>query len=147
MIFREAEVADIKNIQLIRHSVKENILSDPSLVTDNDCIEYITNRGKGWVCEVGNTMAGFAIADLKENSIWALFLLPEFEKKGIGRRLHDIMLSWYFEKTTKTAWLTTSPGTRAEAFYRIAGWIETGKKENGEIKFEMTHEKWLGRTG
>ena len=143
LIFREAKAPDIRQMQVIRHSVKENILSDPALVTDEDCKEYITIRGKGWVCEAGKTMAGFAIADLKDNSIWALFLLPEFERMGIGRKLHDIMLSWYFEKTTKAAWLTTSPGTRAEAFYRKAGWHETGLKENGEIKFEMSFENWL----
>ena len=143
MIFRDAEIADIKQIQVIRHAVKENILSDPSLVTDDDCKDYITNRGKGWVCEDGERMVGFAIADLLDHSIWALFLLPEYEKKGIGRRLHEIMLAWYFSNTTISAWLTTSPGTRAERFYRTAGWIETGLKQNGEIKFEMSYQKWL----
>jgi GNAT superfamily N-acetyltransferase len=49
-------------------------------------------RGKGWVCEINNEIVGFSIADLKGNNIWALFLRPEFEKLGIGKRLHDIML-------------------------------------------------------
>ena len=49
MIFREANIAGIKQIQIVRNSVKENILSDPNLVTDEDCKEFITVRGKGWV--------------------------------------------------------------------------------------------------
>jgi GNAT superfamily N-acetyltransferase len=139
---RIATIEDIPAIQLVRHSVKENILSDPALVTDKDVEEYITNRGRGWVCEIDSLIAGFAIADLKENNIWALFIHPDHEKKGIGRQLHQLMLSWYFENTDKTVWLSTSPGTRAELFYRKAGWKETGIYGKGEIKFEMTAAEW-----
>ncbi|MCW3121482.1 MAG: family N-acetyltransferase, partial [Flavipsychrobacter sp.] len=56
MIFREATVADIPQIQIVRNSVKENMLSNPALVSDADCEEYITKRGKGWVCEIDNTI-------------------------------------------------------------------------------------------
>jgi GNAT superfamily N-acetyltransferase len=135
-------VTDIPEIQIIRHSVKENILSDPNLVSDADCVEYITNRGKGWVYEINNLMVGFAIADLQENNIWALFILPEYEKNGIGKKLHDTMLKWYFSQTDKTVWLSTSPNTRAEKFYRNAGWREVGIYGKGEIKFEMSSAEW-----
>jgi hypothetical protein len=47
MIFREANINDIKQIQRVRHSVKENVLSNASLVTDEDCKEFLTERGKG----------------------------------------------------------------------------------------------------
>ena len=40
MIFREAIVADIPQIQIVRHAVKENVLPDPALVTDVDCEIY-----------------------------------------------------------------------------------------------------------
>ncbi len=46
MIFREAQTNDIKQIQIVRHTVKENVLSDPALVTDKDCEEFLTVRGK-----------------------------------------------------------------------------------------------------
>lgn len=80
MTIREAKINDIKQIQIIRNSVKENTLSNPNIVTDKDCEEFITLRGKGWVCEIDNKIVGFAIADLKENNIWALFIDPLFEK-------------------------------------------------------------------
>jgi len=73
MRIREAKIADIKQIQIIRNSVKENTLSNPDLVTDKDGEEFITVRGKGWVCEFEEQIVGFAIVDLKENNIWALF--------------------------------------------------------------------------
>ena len=121
MIFREATINDIQQIQKVRNSVKENVLSNPNFVTDKDCEVFIITRGKGWVCELEDDIVGFAIADLKENNIWALFVSPGYESKGIGRKLHDIMLDWYFDQTDRTLWLGTAPNTRAEKFYRVIG--------------------------
>ena len=145
MIIREARLEDIPQIQIVRNSVKENTLSDPNLVTDKDCEEFLFERGKGWVCEINDRITGFSIVDLKENNIWALFVDPEFENKGIGRKLHNIMLDWYFEQTKEDVWLGTSPHTRAENFYRKSGWTETGMHGKGEIKFEMTHNSWRNK--
>lgn len=143
MKIREARIEDIAQIQIVRNSVKENTLSNPNLVTDEDCREFLVERGKGWVCEINNQIVGFSIADLKEQNIWALFLHPEFEKRGIGKQLHDVMLDWYFSETKTTVWLGTAPNTRAETFYRKAGWIETGMHGKKEIKFEMRFEDWM----
>ncbi|MFB9864761.1 GNAT family N-acetyltransferase [Rufibacter immobilis] len=145
MKYREANINDIQQIQLVRHSVKENILSNPDLVTDDHCKEFLTQRGKGWVCEIDSLIVGFAIADSKDNNIWALFLKPEVEGKGIGRQLHERMLDWYFSQGKEKVWLGTSPGIRAEKFYRKMGWTETGLHGDREIKFEMTREDWLER--
>ncbi len=142
MKIREANILDIKEIQLVRNSVKENILSSPSIVTDDDCKEYLTIRGKGWVCEIDHKIIGFSIVDLRDHNIWALFVRPEFEKMGIGKKLHDTMLEWYFKKTEQTVWLSTSANTRAEMFYRECGWAEVGKHGVGEIKFEMPYGDW-----
>lgn len=142
MIFREAIIGDITQIQVVRNAVKENTLSNPNLVTDDDCKEFMTIRGKGWVCEIDKTVVGFAIADLQENNIWALFIDPNFEKKGIGQQLHKIMLNWYFEQTKNTVWLGTAFNTRAEQFYKKAGWTEVGKHGTKEIKFEMSFDAW-----
>ncbi len=142
MIFREAKIEDIEQIQIVRHSVKENVLSNPSLVTDADCENFLTARGKGWVCEVEQKVVGFSIVDLLENNIWALFVQPEWSQNGIGKKLHNLMMKWYFSKTEKTVWLGTSPATRAEIFYTKCGWKNLGLLKNGEIKFEMTFENW-----
>jgi len=109
MIIREARIEDIPQIQIVRNAVKENTLSDPNLITDKDCEEFLFIRGKGWVCEIDNQIVGFSIVDLQENNIWALFLDPNFEKQGIGRKLHDVMMDWYFKQTKENIWLGTSP--------------------------------------
>ncbi len=145
MLFREAGVTDIPQIQVVRNSVKENTLSNPTLVTDKDCENYLLHRGKGWVCEIDDRIVGFAIVDLLDHNVWALFVQPGFDKKGIGKKLHDDMLDWYFSQTDSTIWLSTAPNTRAEKFYRKAGWKEVGMYGKGEVKFEMSKADWKNR--
>ncbi len=142
MIFREATIADIPQIQIVRNSVKENILSNPSVVTDDDCKIYLTQKGKGWVCVTENNIVAFAIVDVKNKNIWALFVHPAFENKGIGKELHDIMMNWFFGQTKETVWLSTASNTRAEKFYHKSGWNEVGVYGKREIKFEMSFEYW-----
>jgi GNAT superfamily N-acetyltransferase len=48
-------------------------------------VKNFFERGKGWVAETEDQIVGFSIIDLKENNIWALFVHPDFENKGIGR--------------------------------------------------------------
>jgi GNAT superfamily N-acetyltransferase len=142
MTYREAYIEDIPQLSAIRLSVKENVLSNPALVTENDYVEYLTVRGKGWVCEIDGSIVGFSIGDLQDHNVWALFIQPGYEGKGIGRELMILLLQWYFANTDKPIWLSTAPGSRAEEFYRIFGWRETGRQKNGEILFELSAEEW-----
>ncbi len=142
MIFREANVIDIPQMQIVRNAVKENVLSNPDLIKDTDYIPFITVNGKGWVSVIENQIVGFAIVDLKEKNIWALFVHPNFEAKGIGKQLHKMMLNWYFIQTKETVWLSTAPNSRAESFYRLNGWTEVGIYGKGEVKFEMNSMDW-----
>lgn len=146
--FREALISDIPGIQLVRNSVTENKLSNPAVISDNDCEEYLTHRGNGWVSICGDRIVGFSIADLSSDNIWALFVNPEFERLGIGKKLQSLMLSWYFGQGKESVWLSTAPGTRAEQFYSKAGWNCTGLLPNGELRFEMTRGTGtVGETG
>lgn len=142
MLFREAHIQDIEQIMDVRLAVNENKLVDPKSVNPNDCIEYLTLRGKGWVCEVQNRIIGFSIVDLKENNVWALFVLPKYEEKGVGSKLHNLMLNWYFNETKQTLTLSTDSKTRAEKFYLHNKWKPLEILQNGELKFEMTYLNW-----
>ena len=145
MIFRDAKLEDIPQMQVVRYSVKENALSNPRLVTYEDYENYLFKRGRGWACEIDNRIVGFAIVDMVDNNVWALFVDPACESRGIGKKLHDVMLDWYFEETDTTLWLGTAPNTRAEKFYRAKGWKEVGVHGKGETKFEMTLHQWTKR--
>ena len=141
MNFRQAIPEDIPQIQIVRNSVKENHLSNPNLIPDDLVEEFITKRGKGFVCEIDKKIVGFSIVDFVENNVWALFLLPDFEGKRIGKKIHQLMLDEYFSKTKETIWLSTEANSRAEIFYKKQGWKNAGLHGN-EVKFEMSFEDW-----
>jgi len=141
-VFREATLEDIPAMQHVRGAVTENRLNNPLLVTTEHYVDYIEERGKGWVCVDGELLVGFAIVDLRDNNVWALFVLPEYEGRGIGSTLQKLMLDWFFATRDETLWLSTATGTRAAAFYRLQHWKEAGPYGNNEIRFEMDAERW-----
>src|ERR1043165_5144524 len=113
LIFREATIADIPQMHAIRTSVRENMLSDPGRITYADYASFLTIHGKGWVCEGQDKLLGFAIIDEADANIWALFVHPDAEGRGIGKQLHNMMLNWHYSQYDKALWLSTSPNTRA----------------------------------
>ncbi len=144
IFFRTAINDDILNLHAIRTAVTENILSDPGRITPTDYQEMLGVNGKGWVCEVNGEIAGFAIVDMKNKNIWALFVHPDFEGKGIGKELFRLMVDWAFEQGIDKLWLGTAPGTRAERLYLSIGWQKKGLEKSGEVRFECTKEMWQG---
>jgi GNAT superfamily N-acetyltransferase len=139
--YRTATRDDIPGMQVVRNAVKENMLSDPALVKDADYIPFLESHGRGWVAIDAERIVGFAIADLEEENVWALFLLPEWEGHGIGTDLQKRMLDWYFTQK-EFVWLGTAPGTRAERFYKAKGWTPSGMHGTKEVKFTMNREQW-----
>jgi GNAT superfamily N-acetyltransferase len=142
MFFRTATKDDILSLHAIRTAVTENVLSDPGRITQTDYKEMLELNGKGWVCEVNDEIAGFAIVDLKNQNIWALFVHPDSEGKGIGTALFRLMVDWAFGQGIDKLWLGTAPGTRAERLYSSTGWQKIGLEKNGEMRFECTKEIW-----
>jgi GNAT superfamily N-acetyltransferase len=145
MFIREAQIKDIPSLKVVRNAVLENTLSDPSLISDADYQAHILSKGKAWLCEMNDQIVGFVMVDLSKHNVWALFVHPEHEKKGIGLQLHDVMLDWYFLQTDTHLRLGTEVNTRAESFYRKAGWKAIGHESNGEILFEMTLQVWQSK--
>ncbi len=143
-LIRVANEADIPEMHRIRLAVRENRLADPDAVQPHHYRPLLGAEGRGWVAEVDGGIAGFAVADLARGNVWALFVDPDFEGRGIGRRLHDAMMEWLFASGAERVWLSTDPGTRAEAFYRAAGWHPAGE-HRGETRYEMSREQWLAR--
>ncbi|MBP7173103.1 MAG: GNAT family N-acetyltransferase [Cloacibacterium sp.] len=142
MIIKEADISHIEEMHVLRMSVKENQLSNPNLISEEDYINFIDKKGKTWITEEHHKILGFATIDLENKNIWALFVHPEFEKKGIGKKLHQTMIDWYFKENNEKLWLSTAQNTRAEKFYEFLGWKKVGILDNNEIKFELTQQDW-----
>lgn len=136
-MLRVARREDIPAMHRVRMSVRENVLVS-TVITEADTLEAIEVSGRGWVVETRGEVVAFAVGNSKDGNIWALFVDPNHEGRGYGRRLHDTMVDWLWSQGLGRLWLTTDPGTRAERFYMAAGWKRTGTSERGEVRFELT---------
>lgn len=136
MTIRLATSGDIARIFEIRFGVNENRLSDPSVVTEAHVASFIANEAL-WVWQEANgIVTGFAGSDRRDGSIWALFVAPGHDGKGIGRALLKHACDALRAAGHTTATLTTEPGTRAERHYRADGWAVTGTNHKGEFVFQ-----------
>jgi GNAT superfamily N-acetyltransferase len=134
-VIRRAGRADVPRIMQIRHAVRENRLSDPNSVTAADCVAFM-ERSEFWVWEEDGVILGFAAGDPRNGWIFALFVDPEHEGRGIGRALLPLACATLRSVGYDIATLSTSPGTRAERFYRTNGWAAIGTNSKGEFVFE-----------
>jgi GNAT superfamily N-acetyltransferase len=137
MIFREAKLEDIPALSELRLTVRENALSDPSRITPEMYRAYLTEFGKGWLCEVNDTVVGFSVASAKDTSIWALFVRQEYEGKGIGTNLLSLAARWLFQMGAPSISLTTATGTRADEFYARVGWRRGEIRSDGEVVYTL----------
>ena len=133
---RQAKASDAAAMHRVRMSVQENRLISTRL-SDDDYAAAVEESGRGWVIELGESVVAFAVGNAVNGSIWALFVDPAHEGRGYGRWLHDVMVTWLWEQGHDQLWLTTEPGTRAERFYREAGWECAGAAASGEVRFEL----------
>jgi GNAT superfamily N-acetyltransferase len=128
----------------VRVSVVENALSDPSLISHQDYQRHLTELGCGWVVEDAKEILGFAIGRLTDANIWALFVLPSAEQRGVGRLLHDAMVSHMFSAGLSELWLSTTPKTRAEGFYLRHGWQHSPPHPAAEVRMVLKKADALG---
>lgn len=135
--FRRAVTADIAAMTAIRLAVRENVLSNPGLVTPQMYADYLDKLGCGWVCERDDTIIGFSYADNTDGSIWALFVLPECEGCGAGRQLLQLAVDWLFARGWAEIKLGTAAGTRADRLYAAQGWQRQGMRNAVEVEYRL----------
>ncbi len=135
-VIRAMLPSDVPAAHVIRLRVRENRLSDPSMVTEQDYHDFLARDTMSWVCEVDGVITGFVMVDVEKQNLWALFVAPEQEGRGIGRALHAQMVAPYFQHCDILR-LSTDPDTRADAFYRKAGYQHCGHTRTGESIFEL----------
>jgi GNAT superfamily N-acetyltransferase len=124
---REARVTDIADIFRVRTSVRENHLDEAALaaigITRSTVASMLENGdAKAWCVDVGGKVVGFSLAMRSSREIDALFVMPEFEARGLGSSLLDAAAAWLFGQGDGPIRLKSDPGTRAFAFYQRRGW-------------------------
>jgi GNAT superfamily N-acetyltransferase len=135
-MIRRAQTEDVPALMRIRASVRENILSDPAKVPASLVREFIDHSGI-WLWEENGAVLGFAAADTRDGTIWALFVDPIAEGCGIGRALLPRALDDLRAKGWKQARLSTDADSRADRFYRRNGWTPRELLANGERLFTL----------
>ncbi|TAF99602.1 MAG: GNAT family N-acetyltransferase [Betaproteobacteria bacterium] len=124
-------------MHVVRVTVTENRLSNPARITPQMYIDFIDALGRGWLCEIDSHVVGFSFAERADHSIWALFVLPEFERRGIGKTLLQLATDWLFELGAERVVLGTEINTRADRFYAAQGWRAGAVTEGGERRYEL----------
>jgi len=131
---RKARLADVPNLMRLRAAVRENKLVDPARLIAEDVVDFLKS-GEMWLWEANGRILGFSAGDAQIGWIWALFVDPAHEGRGIGQALLSCACRTLTHAGFDCATLTTDPGTRAARFYRRAGWTDTGRTRQGEIIF------------
>ena len=137
MIFREMEQRDVCSCIDVRTSVRENHYSLEELrqagITEASVTRMLTTTHKGWVCEMDGHVIGFSMGNRSNGEFWVVAVLPEYEGRGIGRKLIELAVQWLRANGCAEIWLWTSPdvSTRAYALYRKSGWEDCGV-QNGQ---------------
>ena len=124
---RPATAEDVETLFEIRTSVRENHQSREELarigVTSESVQEMLASNSRAWVAEVDDYPAAFLMANAEEATVFAMFVRPAYEGRGLGRALMERAESWLFDQGASEIWLTTGsdPRIRANGFYRRLG--------------------------
>lgn len=124
---REARIEDIPRLIEIRAAVRENRLVSIAIGPD-DYGPYVADA-RCWVWDEGR-VHGFAALDAETASIWALFVDPAHEGRGLGSALLARLIAEARARGLRTLSLETEAGTRAEAIYRRHGFREAARDDN-----------------
>lgn len=88
-----------------------------------------------WVAVESEMVVGFSMIDQEEGSLFAAFVLPSHEGRGVGRSLVNEAEKHLFARHG-VCWLETGSKTRAADFYRRLGWSNEQDAGNGDIRLE-----------
>ena len=138
MTFREIVPGDINAIIDLRTRTREHSISMDELIkmgiTEENVIAKIKSNYKGWLCECDNKIVGFSLGNKDTGEMWVIAILPEYESRGIGKKLMELVKNWLFQFKDRL-WLTTDddPKYRAYNFYIKNGWEKSETEGFGKI--------------
>ena len=122
---RSACPEDTADLFKVRTSVRENHQGVEELavlgITPASIAALIAARPCAWVAVADGRIVGFTMIDGGQGTLFAAFVRPEYEGKGIGGALIAQAEQALFRDHV-TIWLETSRDSRAAAVYRYLGW-------------------------
>lgn len=135
--YRELQPTDMAAIFEVRIKTWHNPHGAEELlrlgITPESVIAMLHTSHRGWVAVDAGQVIGFVMGNQQTGEMWVIAVLPEYENRGVGRRLLTLVEDWLWSAGWKELWLTTDPDEnfRAVGFYRRLGWVDW-KFENGD---------------
>jgi ribosomal protein S18 acetylase RimI-like enzyme len=133
---------DTETLFDIRCSVVENHQSRDELATLGVTVENVRKMVESGdyvstLAEQDGRAVGFSMAQISAGYVFACFVRPGCEGRGVGRALMTAAESGMRRAGVAQAWLSTGsePGLRAAGFYRHLGWLENGRLDDGQLRF------------
>jgi ribosomal protein S18 acetylase RimI-like enzyme len=131
--YRRALPSDIAACIELRGKTRENAVSVERLrqlgVTQASWSAGVASHDlPGYVCLEREQIVGYVFANKHTGEIVVLALLPEWEGKGIGKRLLQVIVTDLAKLGFRKLFLgcSSDPQVRSYGFYRHLGWKSTG---------------------
>lgn len=147
---RPASVSDIELLFDIRTSVKQNHLSREQMhemgITAHTLGDAIRTSPCAWIAELAEEAAGFAMVDSEEGEVFALFVYPWHEGKGVGQLLLRQAEQALFQMHPVIYLITDGDESmRANGFYQRSGWTLAGRIDARDVRYEKRRPERVAR--
>jgi GNAT superfamily N-acetyltransferase len=143
LTYRRAVPSDIAACIELRGKTRENAVSVERLkqlgITQASWgADVASGDLPGHVCIDDGRIVGYIFADKNTGEVVVLALLPEWEGKGIGKKLLEMMVTDLTKVGFRRLFLgcSSDPNVRSHGFYRHLGWKSTGT-------FDANHDEVL----
>ncbi|WP_330216047.1 GNAT family N-acetyltransferase [Pseudomonas sp. AM8] len=142
-LIRAATQDDVDTLFEIRTSVIQNHLSIEQMaelgITPQLLADSMREAPCVWIAEVDGQPVAFAMVDLAEGEVFAMFVLPSHENLGLGRQLMAVAEAALFEHHDRLFLITDGRDEiRANGFYRHLGWSVVERVEGDDVRYQKS---------
>lgn len=140
-LIRVATDEDVQSLFEIRTSVAQNHLSREQMaalgITPQVLVQAMGESECIWIAEIEGQALAFAMIDRETGELFALFVRPGHENRGLGRRLMAVAEAALFEQHERIFLITDGrESIRANGFYQRLGWVVVGQEDNDDVRYE-----------
>jgi GNAT superfamily N-acetyltransferase len=96
-----------------------------------------SDQARAWCAMEEHAIVGSSMARRLERDVFALFVLPGFEGRGIGASLLKRAVAWLRQECDQLIRLSIERHTRAHSLYLAWGWREVGEQADGDPILEI----------